>query len=40
MKKMIGLALLLYTVTEMWSPDWWLAAKAELSKKIEQAKTK
>lgn len=40
MKKMLGLALVLFAVTEIMSPDWWTAAKAEIGKKIDEIKTK
>lgn len=40
MKKMIGAALVFFAVVEMMAPDWWIAVKAEVSKKIDQVKTK
>lgn len=40
MKKVIGAALVFFAVVETTAPDWWIAIKAEVSKKIGQVNGK
>lgn len=40
MKKVIGYGLILFAVLEIYAPKWWANVKEEISKKIEEVKTK
>lgn len=40
MKKVIGYGLILFSVLELYSPEWWACIKKEISEKIEEVKLK